>query len=294
MHARISIAWMMLIAPVLLAAPTTRPVAPYPVDHDAPLEASDRVETETDDYTLHRVEFNGIRKGSRVPAYMYIPKKADYRAPYPAVLLQYGTGGNKTTNYIVMIAQIAVKKGLAVLTIDAPNRGERKGKDTRIGFLDANFLQYLGDYSRATDFLTTRKEVDKNRLGYVGISWGAITGVTYTAHDERIKVIASLVGGGNFAGLIPGAVPEEVRKETEAYDPFYHVALIGPRPLLLMNVTKDQLVPRFMSESLHKNAPESAKKIWLEADHFFNGVDRYKTCDEVIDFVIQNMPKSEK
>ena len=61
-------------------------------------------------------------------------------------------------------------------------------------------MHYCGDYSRATDFLTARPEVDKDRLGFVGISWGAITGITYVAYDPRIKAMGSMVGGGNFLG----------------------------------------------------------------------------------------------
>jgi dienelactone hydrolase len=282
---------LLCVAPYLRADPATKPARPYPTATDAPLDATEKLVTTTDDYTLYRVEFNGIAKASRIPANLYVPHNSKFKPPYPAILLQYGTGGNKNTNYIVAIGKLAVAKGLVVLTIDSPNRGERKGKDPERTLLAGNFLQYLGDYSRATDFLASRAEVAKERLGYIGISWGAITGVTYAAHDSRIKVVASLVGGGNFAGLIPGDPGEEVLKATRLYDPYYHVALIAPRPLLLLNVTKDQLVPRVMSDALHKAAPEYAKRMWLECDHFFNGVDRQATAGSVIDWVVENMPK---
>lgn len=265
---------------------------PYPTAHDAPLDSTEKLITTTDDYSLFRVEFNGIKAGSRVPANLYVPRKSQFKAPYPAVLLQYGTGGNKNTNYIVAIGQIAVARGMAVITIDAPDRGERKGKEApKMNFFDMRFFQYLGDYSRAIDYLSARSDVDKSRIAYVGISWGAITGVTFSAHDPRIKVVASLVGGGNFAGLIPGGAPEDLIAKTKAFDPYYHIALIAPRPLLLVNVTHDQLVPRIMADALQKAAPDSAKKIWLEADHFFNGVDRQVEATAVIQWVIENLPK---
>jgi uncharacterized protein len=279
-----------LLLPWGVLAQTTKPACPYPVAHDAPLDASEKLVQTTDDYTLYRVEFNGIAKNSRVPGNLYVPRKSQFKAPYPAVLLQYGTGGNKNTNYIVAIGKLAVARGLAVLTIDSPGRGERKGKDPERTLLSGNFLQYLGDYSRATDFLAQRPDVDARRIGYVGISWGAITGVTFAAHDPRIRVVASLVGGGNFAGLVPGGATEDVLKVTRLYDPYFHVALIAPRPLLLLNVTKDQLVPRVMSDALHKAAPEYAKRVWLECDHFFNGVDREATAISVIEWVIENLP----
>ena len=159
-----------------------------------------------------------------------------------------------------------------------------------MNFFDMRFFQYLGDYSRAIDYLSARMDVDKSRIAYIGISWGAITGVTYAAHDPRIKVVASLVGGGNFAGLIPGGAPEALVAATKAFDPYYNIAFIAPRPLLLVNVTHDQLVPRIMADALQKAAPAYAKRVWLEADHFFNGVDREVEAGAVLDWVLQNLP----
>jgi hypothetical protein len=69
-------------------------VCPYPTAHDAPLVPTEKLLATTDDYTLFHVEFNGIKEGSRIPANLYIPRKSEFKAPYPAVLLQYGTGGN--------------------------------------------------------------------------------------------------------------------------------------------------------------------------------------------------------
>lgn len=265
---------------------------PYPVDHDAPLAPTERLVDEAVDHTRLRVEFNGIRK-DRVPAYLYIPK--DVRKTHPAVLLQYGSGGNKNTNYIVALGQQFVARGFVVLTIDSPNKGERKPK-TRGGFWAAlsrqgQFQWYCGDYSRAVDYLITRPEVDPKRVGYAGVSWGAITGVTFVAHDPRIKAMASIVGGGNFMGSIADKVemPPEVVALAKSFDPVYHVGLITPRPLLLLNVTRDQLVPRFFADSLHNAAGNGAKKMWIDTDHFFRGVDRYAILEDVIDFMSDHL-----
>jgi len=146
-------------------------------------------------------------------------------------------------------------------------------------------MHYCGDYSRAIDLLTTRPEVDKERLGFVGISWGAITGITFVAHEPRIKAMASLVGGGNFLGMVTTENAQKVQPQiSQLGDPIYHVARIAPRPLLFVNVTKDQLILRPWSESLHKAAP-AAKVVWLETDHYFNGLNRAEVCGTVIEFM---------
>ena len=273
------------------AVKATAPV-PYPVAHDAPLDAKERVVEKADGYTKFRVEFNGIRK-DRVPGFLYVPD--DKQQKHPAVLLQYGTGGNKSTNYIVALGQQFVARGFVVLTIDAPYKGERKTRSQKpwsaIFGEQGRFQWYCGDYSRAVDYLLTRSDVDPQRVGYAGISWGAITGVTFVAHDPRVKAMASIVGGGNFMGFISDKVemPAETVEAAKAFDPVYHVALIAPRPLLLLNVTHDQLVPRFFAESLHAAAGAGAKKMWLETDHFFQGVDRYAVLEDVIKFMSDSL-----
>src|ERR1051325_1644890 len=267
-----------------------KPVVPYTTAHAAPLEPKEEAKDDDDNYKRLRVEFNGIKK-DRVPAYLWLPKR--HQQTFPAVLLQYGIGGNKNTDYIVAIGKQFTERGFVVLTIDAPGVGERRPKEGKKQNAIIDMIlggdtvpQYCGDYSRAVDYLLTRKDVDKDRVGFVGISWGAITGVTYVAHDDRIKAMGCMVGGGNFLNLYDAKTAEKVKTEgSKSTDPVYHVARIAPRPLLFVNVTKDQLVMKPWAESLHKYAGPGAKVVWHETDHYFKGVDRAKICESVIDFM---------
>jgi dienelactone hydrolase len=277
-------------------APKAEPkkiIVPFKVDAAMPLEPKEQVVKEADDHTQYRVEFNGI-KGDRVPAYLYVPKKKDAKGPYPAILLQYGTGGNKTTNYIVEIGKLFVSRGYVVITIDSPNQGERRNKENKrdiLGLASPEMVfHYCGDYSRAVDFLISRKDVDRDKIGYVGISWGAITGITYCANDPRIKVVGSMVGGGNFLGLYTKKeIAKAALEGSKSSDPVCHVARIAPRPLLFINVTKDQLIPKYWAEALHQNAGPGSKVVWLETDHYFKGLDRAAVCSSVIDFMDENL-----
>ena len=285
-------------------APATQPRVPYRVNHGAPLAAREQLVAEAADHTQYRVEFNGI-EGDRVPAFLYVPKhrSGGDGAKRPAVLLQYGSGGNKSTNYIVALGHQFVARGFVVLTIDVPNRGERRKRNAAGGgdqlrrelaalFKPGVILQTLGDYSRAVDYLESRGDVDPRRIGYAGISLGAITGLTFVAHDPRIRAVASIVGGANVLGMIDFEWSPETRAVAERIDPFYHVAGIAPRPLLLLNATRDQLVPRFFGEQLHKAVGGHGKKVWVETDHFFRGVDRVAVMETVIEFMRENLGTS--
>jgi dienelactone hydrolase len=276
---------------------------PYATAHDAELDAKVDPGEEAADHVRFRVEFNGIKQ-DRVPALLYVPKSD--RAKHPAVLLQYGIGGDKKVDYIVSLGHQFVARGFVVLTIDSPGRGERKVPNApKRGLADWLFsndgrdlyLQYCGDYGRAVDYLLSRNDVDPDQICYVGISWGAITGVTYVAHDPRIRAMGSMVGGGNFLGFADSpAEPSKDEKQDKPapVDPVRHVGLIAPRPLLLLNVTKDQLVPRPFADALHAAAGDGAKKVWLDTDHYFNGVDRREVGESVINFLLEHLPPAKR
>src|SRR5262245_34600423 len=127
---------------------------PYAVAHEKPLDAKEEIVDKADTHTQYRVEFNGI-KNDRVPAYLYVPtrKEAADKTPFPAILLQYGSGGNKKTDYIVAIGKQFVARGYVVITIDSPNQGERRNKDAKnagaLGMLSAEvIIHYCVDYCR--------------------------------------------------------------------------------------------------------------------------------------------------
>jgi len=122
-------------------------------------------------------QFNG-GKGDRVPGYFYVPKRQQ------ATILQsvaVRTGGNKKTD--VHRCHRQAIRGARLRRSD--NRftgcGERKNTDKKSAgvlgkFSTEQVMHYCGDYSRAVDFLATRPEVDRQRLGYVGVSWGRSRG----------------------------------------------------------------------------------------------------------------------
>ena len=160
-----------------------------------------------------------------------------------------------------------------------PQRGERKGPGKRgpnmvnLIAVQAWYRQHCGDYSRALDYLATRPDVDASRLGYVGFSWGAITGITFTAHDPRVRAMASVVGGG-LIGLLG-----------KKLDPVNNVTRIAPRPLLFINAKKDQIVLRPFPTALHKAAGPHAIVKWYDTDHTFSNFDRAKIMALLADFM---------
>ncbi len=275
---RILLAFILTAAVCLAADP--KPAAPFKVDHQAPLKAEAKVVGTEKNFTKYRIEFNGI-EGDRVPGHLYLPKEICGRVP--AVLVQHGVGDKKHAKYIVECCRMLTARGIIALAIDAPERGERKrpGKDGPVMWnlpaVRRWFQQHCGDYSRALDYLATRSDVDARRLGYVGFSWGAITGVTFAAHDNRVRAMTSVVGGSVLSLL------------GKKLDPVANVGRIAPRPLMFLNATKDQIVLRPFATALHKAAGKDAIVKWYDTDHIFTGTDLPKIMGMLADFMKKSL-----
>lgn len=268
------------------AATAVAAKVPFRVDHVAPLNAEEQPMEGGERFTKLLIHFNGIA-GDRVPGHLYLPKHSTGRRP--AVLVQHGIGDKKRAAYIVATCERLAALGVVALAIDAPNRGDRHDKTKPgISFLDPAsvqkwFQQHCGDYSRAFDYLAARADVDRERLGYVGFSWGAITGITFAANDERVRAMTS-IGGGSLAGYL--ALPAKAgEKSAASLDPADHIARFAPRPLLLINSTKDQLVYPVVARLLHAAAGPGSEVKWYETDHFFNGIDRDAVLQSVADYM---------
>jgi dienelactone hydrolase len=106
----------------------------------------------------------------------------------------YGIKGNKDDGSIGRAADVLNDDGYVVITIDWPGTGERGniGNTDRITNPDVKDWT-VGDYAAALSYLQSLPEVDGNRIGYVGASMGAMTGLALAARDQRVKAIAAIV-----------------------------------------------------------------------------------------------------
>lgn len=113
---------------------------------------------------------------------------------------------------------------------------------------------------RALDYLETRPEVDRERIGLTGRSGGGATSWWAAAADERIKAVVPVAGIADLtahiadgaqpgtpdrlkAGVIAGHCDCMYPVNTYRWDFAQIAALIAPRPLLLGNSDEDSIFP---------------------------------------------------
>ena len=56
-------------------------------------------------------------------------------------------------------------------------------------------IHQFKDFARTIDYLETRSDIDKDRIGFYGISWGGGMGAQFPALEPRLKVNIMLHGG---------------------------------------------------------------------------------------------------
>ena len=113
--------------------------------------------------------------------------------------------------------------------------------------------QAVLDLGRALDALAEVPELDSQRIAYAGFSLGAILGALFCPVDPRPCAAALALGG---SGIGP---PE--------FDPATRIGAFAPRPLLFVNATHDERIPRAAAEALHAAAGDPKQIAWFECGH---------------------------
>ncbi len=232
---------------------------PLPARSD--LKAQVTGKTERDGVIVENIVFQS-RPGLYVTANFYRPAKQD--APLPTILYVCGHGGakidgvsygNKTTyqHHGTWFA----KNGYTCLILDTLQLGEIEGTHhgthhlgrwwwNSRGYTPAGVEAWNG--IRALDYLETRPEVDKARLGVTGRSGGGAYTMWIAALDERIQVAAPVAGVTSMMnqvvdGCVEGHCDCMFQVNTYRWDFPLVTALIAPRPLMILNTDKDSIFP---------------------------------------------------
>ena len=120
------------------------------------------------------------RFGITLAADVYIPK--DAKAPLPALAVSGPFGAVKEQSS-GLYAQTMAERGFLTIAFDPSYTGESGGQPRYVNSPDIN----TEDFSAAVDYLSTRSDVDAQRIGIIGIcGWGGFA-LNAAAIDPRIK-----------------------------------------------------------------------------------------------------------
>jgi len=196
------------------------------------------LKTEPDEeWIREKVSFAATYGGERVVAYLFLPRHGS--PPYQTVVYFPGLGAlpgfDSFNNWGLPYWDFIVRSGRALVypiyrgTFERASEMRTVDPDGTATYRDA-VIQWNQDLRRTVDYLETRPDVDRTKLGYFGLSWGAELGPIMTALEPRFRAAVFQVGG-----LLP------VRRFPEA-DPFHFLPRVKI-PVLMLNGEFDEYYP---------------------------------------------------
>ena len=139
----------------------------------------DKVFAQSDKVTHSKVTFVN-RYGITLAADLYIPKNAKGKLPAIAVSGPFGAVKEQSSG---LYAQTLAERGFLTIAFDPSFTGESGGTPRFVASPDIN----TEDFSAAVDYLSTRDDVDSERIGILGIcGWGGMA-INAASMDTRVK-----------------------------------------------------------------------------------------------------------
>ena len=137
-----------------------------------------------------RVSF--VSDGLKLRGVLHLPENRGARERRAAFLVLHGFGSNKDGGGMIAVAKMLAELGYAALRFDMRGCGESEGERGRV-----ICLEQIKDSRNALSFLATRPEVDPERIGVTGQSFGAAVAVYSAGVEPRLAACISSGGWGN-------------------------------------------------------------------------------------------------
>ncbi|HEU5422934.1 MAG TPA: alpha/beta hydrolase [Nitrolancea sp.] len=197
------------------------------------------------------------------------------------IILSHGYGDNQER--MLPWANFLHQAGYSVVTYDMRNRGASGGDAITVGALEQQDLLLV------IDAVAARPDVDRDKIGALGVSLGGATTILTAAQDQRIKAVVDDCGFTDVTGVLgtafeyflhlppfpfaPVAVKiAELRtgQQVAKVRPIDVVGRISPRPIFIILGLADPAVPPVNSARMYA-AEGEPKQVWFVPGAKHNG-----------------------
>jgi dienelactone hydrolase len=208
----------------------------------------------------------------------------------PAVVVLHILGADFALSRY-MAARLA-DRGVAALFLKLPYYGERRpaagGPDAR-KFVSADidriltaWRQGICDVRRAAAWLSSRPDIDPDRIGVAGISLGAIVASIAVAVDPAIREGAFLLAGGDLSTILwqmpegkafrarwiaSGRTLADLKFLTDPVDPLAFAPRLKGKRVLMMAGRVDEVIPPSCARALWEAAGRPPIR-WYDCGHY--------------------------
>ncbi len=240
----------------------------------SPLNAKIETVVENESWKAEKIVFDAGYNKERMEAWLYLPK--NFQPPHQAVLFFPGSSDifskkfnpeviNERTSFIL-------KSGRALVYPIYKGTHERNDdlksdlQDETVFYKD-HVIMWRKDIGKTIDYLETRTDIQSDKIGFLGWSWGGFLGGIMPAVEKRIKTVVLNVGGMEMQKALPEA------------DQINFLPRIL-QPVLMLNGKHDMFFPIETSQkpmySLLGTPKEKKKMIIYESGHLVPRADFVK------------------
>lgn len=165
----------------------------------------------SDKVTRQKVTFKN-RYGITLTGDLYQPKNGENNLPALAISGPFGAVKEQASG---LYANEMAQRGFVILAFDPSYTGESSGEPRNVASPDIN----TEDFSAAIDFLGLQHNIDRNKLGIIGICGFGGFALNATAVDKRVKAVATAsmydMSRVNAEGYFGSTTPEQRTKMLE-------------------------------------------------------------------------------
>lgn len=245
-------------------------------------------------------------KPTRVFAYLARPAESS-GARHPSMVLVHGGGGKAFKEW----AEHWAKRGYVALAMDLSGNGPNGrlpegGPDqsdqtkfrnfTEAGARDMWSYHAVAAVIRGHSLLRSLPEVDAERIGLTGISWGGYLTCIVAGLDARFKVAVPVYGCGflgdnsvwkdkALADLAPAARELWLR----LFDPSQYLGAVR-RPILFLNGTTDFAYPLDSYQKSYRLVPARWRHLSIVVNLPHGHIWTFKEVDAFVDSVLRGAP----
>ena len=165
---------------------------------------------DTDAWKADVVSIDAGYSNERLVLYVFLPKS--HPRPLQPVVFFSGSNGIHESKFDPAIINnrllFILKSGRALVFPICKGTYERQDdlksdmQEDTVRYKD-HVIMWVKEYSRTIDYLETRKDMQADKVGYLGISWGGFMGGIIPALEKRIKVVVLNVGGMGMEKALP-------------------------------------------------------------------------------------------
>ncbi|MFO0136362.1 MAG: alpha/beta hydrolase family protein [Planctomyces sp.] len=301
---------LLLTLAVLLPA-TLQPVTA--ADHTGPwdlptLKQTPAAEFGTPDGLVRPVHYSGEPfqgKPTRIFAWYAQPSGT---GPFPGVVLVHGGGGKAFRDWALHWAN----RGYAALAMDLaghgpdgrlPDGGPDQSDETKFRpFADSEAREIWSYHAvaaviRGHSLLAAQPDVDANRIGITGISWGGYLTCLAASLDDRLKVAVPVYGCGFLADnsvwtqpRFNPMTPDLRQRWVRNFDPSSYLAQVRC-PILFLNGTNDFAYPMDSYRKCCRLVPEDLRTVSIIPRLPHGHIWTFPEVDAFIDSCLKNGQK---